>query len=116
VVAWWELRRIPFNVVVGTYGFVCLVVFLWAIGTSGHLEPGEDAVEPITLVAAPFLINALYTLGWLVEAPARLIKPDLSAKLGAQLLKMGLALGLVLITIPPAIWLRVRILQILGVT
>lgn len=52
-VVWWELRRIPFNVVIGTYGFICLMIFFWAIVTSGQLQPGEDAVEPIALFLAP---------------------------------------------------------------
>ncbi|MBI3028029.1 MAG: hypothetical protein HYY64_00745 [Candidatus Rokubacteria bacterium] len=59
--AWWEVRRIPFNLIVGVYGVVCLVAFFWAITTSGHLQPGEDAVEPLALLAAPFGINVLYT-------------------------------------------------------
>jgi hypothetical protein len=116
VVGWWELRRIPFNLVVGTYGLVCLLVFLWAIDTSGHLEPGEDAVEPIALLAAPFVINALYTLGWLVEVPARLANPNLSPHFGAALLKAGLRLGLALISVPAVVWLGVRVFQVLGIS
>ena len=27
VVLWWEIRRIPFNLIVGFYGIVCLVIF-----------------------------------------------------------------------------------------
>ena len=73
VVAWWELRRIPFNVIVGVYGALCFVTFLWAITTSGQLQPGEDAVEPLALLAAPIGINVLCTRGWLVEVPARLL-------------------------------------------
>jgi hypothetical protein len=114
VVAWWEVRRIPFNIIVGTYGVLCLVAFFWAIGTSGHLQEGEDAVEPIALLAAPFAINALYTLGWLVEAPARLANPALPLGFGSMLLKLGLSLGLGLITLPAAFWVGWRILQIGG--
>ncbi len=114
VVAWWELRRIPFNVIVGAYGVVAILVFFWAIGTSGHLEPGEDAVEPIALLAAPFVINALYTLGWLLEVPVRLAKPSLSRQFGVRLLGLGLVFGLGLITLPAGIWLGVRALQVLG--
>jgi hypothetical protein len=114
VIAWWEVRRIPFNVIVGVYGAVCLVVFFWAITTSGHLRPGEDAVEPIALLAAPFGINLLYTLGWLVEGLARLLRPDLSPRFGPLLLKTGLALGLFLITLPAVLWGGYRLLQLVG--
>lgn len=114
-VVWWEARRIPFNVIVGVYGLVCLPAFFWAIVTSGHLHPGEDAVEPVVLLAAPVLINALYTLGWLVEVPARLVMPDLSLRFGPRLLKLGLALGLFLISLPVAYWVGYRLLQIIGI-
>ena len=78
VIAWWEIRRLPFNLIVGAYGILCLAVFFAAITSSGHLQPGEDAVEPIALVAAPFVINILYTLGWIVELTARSLEPGLS--------------------------------------
>ena len=114
VIAWWELRRIPFNGIVGAYGVLCLVIFFWAIVTSGHLQPGEDAVEPIALMAAPFGINALYTLGWLVEVPVRLVRPDVSPRFGPLLLKLGLGLAFVLITIPAGSWGGYRLLQVAG--
>jgi hypothetical protein len=116
VVAWWELRRIPFNIIVAVYGAVCFVVFLWAITTSGYLQPGEDAVEPLALLAAPFGINVLYTLGWLVEVSARLLVPGLSPRFGPIVLKLGLGLGLFLITLPAAIWAGYRFLQLARIT
>jgi hypothetical protein len=63
VIVWWELRRIPFNLLIGAYGILCLLLFFWAITTSGHLQEGEDAVEPLALLAASFAANACYTLG-----------------------------------------------------
>jgi len=114
IILWWELRRIPFNLIVGVYGIICLAIFFWAILTSDHLQPGEDAVEPLALMAAPFVINMLYTLGWLVEVPARIVKPDLSPRLGPILLMAGLGLGFFLIGLPAALWLGYRVLQLLG--
>lgn len=115
IVAWWEVRRIPFNLIVGGYGFVCLVVFFAAITTSGHLGPGEDAVEPLALIAAPIAINLLYTLGWTVEVVYRSIEPDVSPRFGPRLLALGLALGLSLCTLPAAFWGGYRILEWVGV-
>src|ERR1700677_4510188 len=46
-IAWWELRRIPVNLLIGVYGIFCLSVFFWAILSSNVLQPGEDAVEPM---------------------------------------------------------------------
>jgi hypothetical protein len=115
VILWWELRRIPFNIIIGIYGVLCFVIFLFSILTSGHLKPGEDAVEPMAIMAAPFGINFLYTLGWLVEVPARIFKPDLSPRFGPLLLKLGIGLGMLLITLPAACWGGYRLLQLAGV-
>lgn len=109
--AWWELRRIPFNIIVGIYGLVCFALFSWGITGSGHLMPGEDAVEPIALLAAPFVINVLYSLGWLVEVPVRLLRPGLSPGLGPLLLKSGLGLGMVVSSLPAAYWVGYRLLS-----
>jgi hypothetical protein len=116
IVAWWEARRLPFNIIVGAYGILCLVVFFAAITTSGHLQPGEDAVEPLALIAAPIVVNILYTLGWIVELTYRRIQPDLSLRFGPRLLKVGLGLGLFFSTLPAAFWTGYRLLQWVGVT
>jgi hypothetical protein len=115
VFTWWEIRRLPFNFIVGVYGILCLTVFFAAITTSGHLQPGEDAVEPVALVAAPFIINTLYTLGWIVELTARSLEPGLSPRFGPRLLKLGLGLGLFWITVPAALWSGYRLLQWAGI-
>jgi hypothetical protein len=115
VVVWWEARRVPFNVIVGLYGLVCLFAFFWAITTSGRLQAGEDAVEPLALLGIPIGINILYTLGWLVEVPSRLVVSNLTPQFGPSLLKMGLGLGLFLITLPAAFWIGYRVLQLAGV-
>ena len=60
VILWWELRRIPYNIVVGALGVVSLVAFFFFISNADELAPGEDAVEPIALLAAPFLVNIAY--------------------------------------------------------
>jgi hypothetical protein len=114
VVWWWEVRRVPFNILVGVYGFVCLFVFYAAIETSGHLKPGEDAVEPMAIFLAPFVINAFYTLGWLVEVPARLARAARVEELGPTLLALGLAVTLLFITLPAAFWGGFRLLQLVG--
>ena len=112
VILWWEVRRIPYNVLVGLYGAFCLVIFFWSVTTSGHLKAGEDAVEPMALFAAPFGVNACYTLGWLVDVPARTLWPSLSPRFSPVLLKLGIVLSAFLISIPAAFWGGYRLLQL----
>ena len=112
VILWWEKRRIPFNFIIGIYGIISLMIFYWAIMTSGHLSPGEDAVEPLVLIAAPFLVNICYTAGWFIETFLRIINRSISPKLGVVLLKSGLAFSLFIISIPSAVWLIVRFAKV----
>lgn len=112
---WWELRRIPFNLVIAVYGLLCFAVFLWAILGSHTLQPGEDAIEPLAIIMAPFFVNVAFTFGWLVEVPVRLVRPSLGAWFGPFLLRLGLGLAVFLITLPAAWWSGFRVLQLLGV-
>jgi hypothetical protein len=114
IIQWWEARRIPFNILIGAYGICSLAIFALAIDSSGHLRPGEDAVEPLAIMFAPFAINALYTLGWLVEVPATVILPHRVPMLGPTLLKLGLGLGLILSSVPTVLWVSVCAFQLVG--
>jgi hypothetical protein len=113
-ILWWERRRIPFNIIVGLYGVACLALFFWAITTSGRLAAGEDAVEPIAIVMALLGVNAAYTLGWLVEVLLRLLGLVTSSGVSSAIMRLGLVLGLLLMTVPAAFWVGVRALQFLG--
>jgi hypothetical protein len=113
-VAWWEARRIPVNILIGAYGTFCLAVFFWAITSSHVLQPGEDAVEPLAIMITPFLFNICYTLGWLVEVPARLANPKLSPRFGPLQMSLGLVFSFCVISLPAAIWVGYRCLQLAG--
>ncbi|WP_165072845.1 hypothetical protein [Paludisphaera rhizosphaerae] len=115
-ILWWEVRRLPVNLVVGAYGVVCLAIFFWGLSGSGELKPGEDAVEPLALLAAPIMFDVCYTLGWVVEALARRSHPDLPRWLGPLLMALGLAFSLAVVTMPAAFWGGYRCLQIVGGT
>jgi len=115
VIIWWEMRRIPFNLLIGIYGIISLAIFFWGIWESELLGPGEDAVEPIALLAAPFAVNICYTFGWIVELPARVLWPSLSRQLGPWLLRLGVAFSLFVISIPPVFWGGLHVLQLMHV-
>ena len=68
-IAWWEKRRLPFNLVVLAAGLVSgLVIEL----VGGRLvKPGEDVEEPLGMilgiVAYAVAANLCYSLGWITE-------------------------------------------------
>jgi hypothetical protein len=115
VVVWWELRRIPYNFIVGCVGFISLIIFFISIASSGELKPGDDAVEPLALIFAPIAINVLYCAGWIVENILRVIWPSKRRFFGPFLFKLGLGFSLLVITFPAGFWLGYRLLQLCGI-
>jgi len=72
VIKWWELRRIPYNVIIGVFAIGCYLAFCILMDASGVVKPGEDAVEPLVVVLMPFVFNIFYTGGWVLELFLRL--------------------------------------------
>ncbi len=69
VIWWWEIRRIPYNFLVGISGFAS--IFALEVIGSILLKPGDDVEEPLVLVLGVLLYavacNLCYTLGWICE-------------------------------------------------
>jgi hypothetical protein len=104
VILWWEQRRLPYNLIVGIVGLCSFAIFGLAIWQSGALKAGEDAVEPLALLAAPILVNIAYTAGWITEIAARRLWPEKAAPIGPVLLRIGLVLSIGLELIPSVAW------------
>ena len=104
IVGWWELRRIPYNFIVGSVGLCSLVLFFVFITHSDVLAPGEDAEEPLAIIFAPFLINICYTAGWFVEIVSRVIFREKIERLGPLLLKLGFGFSLFVALLPSVYW------------
>ena len=111
IIGWWELRRIPYNLIVGILGIASLAMFFLFIHLANELELGEDAVEPMALIFAPIAINILYTGGWIVELFLRIIWREKSPHIGPILLKLGISLSVCAIFLPSTIWLVIWILR-----
>lgn len=81
-----------------------MILFYFFIVTSGHLQPGEDAIEPMALFVVPVVINLAYTGGWIVELVMRYIFRITSMKIGPVLLRLGIIFSLFVVSIPPVVW------------
>jgi len=110
VLLWWERRRIVFNLVVLAAGIVTVATVL-LVG-SRLVDPGEDVVEPVALVAAvlvyAFLANACYCLGWVTELLWAGGDPSRTAPLRARVFRLGLWFSVAVTLLPavaiPAAW------------
>ena len=114
VILWWELRRIPYNMIVGALGVISLVAFFFFITSADALAPGEDAVEPIALMAAPFLVNIAYTAGWVVELVYRASTGRKDTKVGPVLWLIGTGFSILVVFLPSAFWGIQWLVHVLG--
>ena len=103
-----------YNLIVGITAPVSLPLFYFFISRSNALKPGEDAVEPIALLAAPVLMNICYTAGWVVEGFLDKAHSDEEEVLDPKLLKSGLTLSLFVVTLPSVFWGGYWLLRVVG--
>lgn len=114
-IAWWEVRRIPFNLAVAAAGTVTVMA---VIGIEGmFVRSGEDVIEPLGLLAGGvvfgILANLFYTLGWISELLWSGGDTARTETLRPRVFWLGL-IGSVLLTLTPAVlvpllWLVFRV-------
>jgi hypothetical protein len=116
IVAWWEIRRIPFNFLVGYAGVASITVWL-SIGSlpfMSHLVNSEDAVgvDTLAVLGAPFLFNFCYTAGWVCEIALKLIGVR---RTGSMLLKLGTGLSLTMVSFVGVYWFVALLVEVVFV-
>ena len=97
LIAWWERRRITFNVMVGGAGLITLlfVYLISFIPPSAHLPLDW---RPIAVYAV--LANVCYTFGWAIEALAQRIWGEKCPRFGPALFRQGLVFSMGLTLLP----------------
>jgi hypothetical protein len=97
LIAWWERRRLTFNVMVGGAGLITLL-FVYLIS---FIPPSARIPldwRPIALYAV--LANICYTFGWAVEGVAQRIWGDKCPRFGPALFRQGLVFSMGLTLLP----------------
>jgi len=110
-VIWWELRRIPFNIlmlVAGALSGAAIVL----IGSHFAL-PGEDIIEPLLMffgaIAYGVFANLAYTLGWITELLWSWGDTERTEAMRPRIFWVGVAFSVTLTLLPallvPLIWI-----------
>jgi len=108
VIGWWESRRIPFNLIVGSAGIascmVCLIVGAasWIFFQSDFGLPDPPIFGVIAAFAYGFMANVCFTGGWLIELLIRHIWPVESDQFAISSFSLGVIFS-VLLTLTPGI-------------
>lgn len=107
IVWWWEMRRVPYNLIVGLTGILtCFLV----VAISGLIPRGESSLagggSPIFEIASIILYgivaNACYSGGWISEILAKAIWKERAGAIGEISFAFGLVFSVV-VTLLPAI-------------
>lgn len=93
---WWEIRRIPFNIIILVSGIISILLLHLVV------KGAMDFIHPFAVFAFAFFANFFYTLGWILELFLMLFSKKYSMKFAKSTLKIGLIFS-ILCTLFPVI-------------
>jgi hypothetical protein len=110
VIGWWEARRVPYNLIVGTAGILSSIV-IGIVGLGAfvflHTEipaPAEiPAPSGLTVIAVIFyaiIANLFFTGGWLTELAVRKAWPEQADRFATLSFSLGLIFSVLLTLLP----------------
>ena len=108
MIGWWEARRIPFNLIVGSAGLLSIIVVgIVAAGSSLLFNSDFGLPDPplfalFAVVIYGIMANVCFTGGWLVELVVRKIWPQEADRFATLSFSLGLVFS-VLLTLTPGI-------------
>jgi hypothetical protein len=114
IIKWWELRRIPFNIAVGTTGmFTCAVILAVAAVASKTLGEPLGLPDPPIFAAFGIIVyaiaaNVCFTCGWLTELIVRTIWQEKTGAFAQISFSLGLMFSICL-TLLPAVFLSMSL-------
>ena len=98
IIAWWERRRLGFNVVVGGTGLLTLSI----VALFGLLPPaGHFSIPWFAPIVFGFMANVCYSLGWAIESLLHVVWGEDVKPVGPVLFRQGtlFAIGLTLLPV-----------------
>jgi hypothetical protein len=119
-ISWWEVRRIPYNLLVGAAGFVTCAVSLVTGLLCEHFlgDPIGIPNPPIfaffAVVAYGIMANVCYTGGWAAELLVQRIWPEEGQAFGRISFFLGLTFSILLTLVPGVVIAAIGALSLLG--
>lgn len=101
-IKWWELRRIPYTIVVAAVGVASFFVSNSII--ERYAKTGDEFLNPASvLIGVPLAVvaaNVCYTLGWIVEMARKNVTEEESRRFRMIAFYSGLAFSVLLMSSP----------------
>ncbi|MHB8638809.1 MAG: hypothetical protein ACYDBL_03300 [Candidatus Acidiferrales bacterium] len=119
-IGWWEARRIPFNLIVGSAGILsCAVVGIVGLGSyflfdSDFGVPGSPFLSLMAVMIYAVMANVCFTFGWIAELVVRKAWPAEADRFATLTFSLGLVFSALLTLTPAAIVGMAGIFGLLG--
>jgi hypothetical protein len=95
VIVWWELRRIPYNVISAVVVFACIMGIFFVDSLPPRLPPEQLVWSPgFSAFGGAILANFFYTGGWVCEIVLRSLTRRQIRWFGPTMFTLGLSLTL----------------------
>lgn len=119
IIAWWEARRVPYNLIVGVTGIFtsmsCLAAA--AVGEKYLRVPIGLPDPPIfaifSVIAYGVMANICYTGGWIAELIANKVWQDQAQRFGPITFTFGILFSIMLTLLPGVLVWGVLIINLL---
>lgn len=98
VILWWEIRRIPYNIIMLFSSLISFFVLCFVV------EGAEHFIHPMTPIVFGFLANFCYTFGWITEYVIRSSSQKKSFTFARIALKAGLLFSILCVFAPNIIF------------
>ena len=109
VIAWWESRRIPYNLIVGATGIAFAIVMLLMGCLTQHFvgeaidAAGSPLFEIIAVILYGIMANICFTGGWILELLSRRIWGARAEAFGEIAFTWGTLCSVLLTLVPAAL-------------
>jgi hypothetical protein len=120
VIAWWESRRIPYNLIVGAAGIASAIVMLLTGFVTEHIVgeaigvPGSPFFAMVAVIVYGIMANICFTGGWILELFSRRIWGTRAEAFGEIAFTWGTLCSVLLTLIPAALTVLVGAYRILA--
>jgi hypothetical protein len=121
IIAWWESRRIPYNLIVGAAGIASAIVMLITGFVTEHVVgeaigvPGSPFFAIVAVIVYGIMANICFTGGWILELVSRHIWGTRAEAFGEIAFTWGTLCSVLLTLVPAAITVVVGAFRIVAV-
>jgi hypothetical protein len=105
IIIWWEIRRILYNIIMLVVGIPAMILLLIVMEkyNPSALEPPDDFVPLLSIIATGILANIFYTFGWVSEILKTLLIKDRWPNYGPNVWLCGLCFSIFICIVPSAL-------------